>query len=392
MTASMWTELTSDERAWKDRCRRFAEDVMRPLVQKYDHENRFPAEVHAAAHDWGLMNACFAPEHGGQGLSQRAIAIGGEELGAVCAPIGFSLGFNHGSLQPALYAGTSEQKQVFVRDLLRRREYASLCMTEPGRSGSNLLSMQTKARSTGGSWVISGTKCMTGMGTESSLFFVFAETEINGADCGMSVFAVPRCEAVKVGPNIDKLGFRCVPTPTVLFEGVEVPRENLIGQVGQAERILIHCLDYMRFGGVPVILGLTVGGLRDIVPWVETRALSRDEMLMQKSDVQLRLGRYYAELQGVRMLLWRAAGLLDEGVPCGIETSMAKSRASALAMEATQNFVRMMGWRGIDGAYPAQKRMRDAMATSIFEGTNEILDLHAFRDLRRQFHAAGGDF
>lgn len=389
MTASMWDELTNEERTWKEKCRRFADEVIRQHYRRCDEDNCFPMEVHIAAHDWGLMNASFPEELGGLGMSHRAMAIGGEELGAVCAPTAFTMGFNHGSLQPVLHAGTSEQKQFFVRDLLSRREYASLCMTEPDVSGSDLFSIQTTARRNDRGWTLNGTKCMTGVGTESSVFFVFADTEMRGKRCGLSIFAVPRGEGVSVSPNIDKLGFRCVTTPTITFSDVQVPHEYLIGGVGQAEIILLRTLDFMRFGGVSVILGLVVGGLRDILPWLEHRRTAQGELLVNKSHIQLGLGRIYSELQTIRLLLWRAAALIDAGLPCGAETSIAKYKASTLALEATQEFVQLQGWRGLDAEYPAQKRLRDARATAIFEGTNEIMLLHAFRDFRRQARAGG---
>jgi alkylation response protein AidB-like acyl-CoA dehydrogenase len=363
---------------------------MQPAVRTCDVENRFPSEVHAAAHDHGLTNVCIPSDLGGQGKSQRMIAIGGEELASVCAPMAFTLGFNHGALQPVLRAGTSEQKQVFVRNLLRDRKYASLCMTEPDTSGSTLLSMQTKARNSDSGWVINGRKCMIGVGTEASVFFVFAETETNGTQRGISVFAVPRGPGVEVGENTDKIGFRCVPTPSITFTDVHVPEEHLIGTIGTGDLILLQCLDYMRFGGVSVILGLTVGGLRDIVPVLEQRQVSLGEKLSQKSNIQMALGSYYSEVQSVRLLLWRAAKLIDDGLPYGSETAMAKFRASELAIAATQDFVRFMGWRGLDADYPAQKRLRDAMATSIFEGSNDVLKLKAYRDLCRQIHSGEG--
>ena len=389
MTASTWAGLSSEEITWKEKCRRFADEIVRPTYRRLDEKSKFPTEIHAAAHDWGLMNASIPLELGGQGMSHRAIAIGGEELGAVCAPTAFTLGFNQGSLQPVLYAGTSEQKQVFVRDLLARREYASLCMTEPDASGSDLLSIRTLARRSDRGWILNGEKCMIGLGTEASVFFVFAATEISGARGGFSLFAVPRGDGVSIGADVDKLGFRCVPTPSITFNDVEVPLENLIGPVGQAELILLRTLDFMRFGGAPVILGLVVGGLREIIPWIEQRRTAQGEVLLNKSNIQMKLGRIYGELQSVRLLLWRAAGLIDSGLPCGPETVIAKYQASAIAIEATQEFVQLLGWRGLDAEYPAQKRLRDARATAIFEGTNEIMLLHAFRDLRRQVHTGG---
>jgi alkylation response protein AidB-like acyl-CoA dehydrogenase len=132
-----------------------------------------------------------------------------------------------------------------------------------------------------------------------------------------------------------------------------------------------------------------VGGLRDIIPWLEGRMVAGGDALVSKSNIQMTLGRIYSEVQAVRLLLWRAAELIDRGAPYGPEAAMAKGRASMLAVEACRTFVELMGWRGLDPGYPAQKRLRDAMATSIFEGSNDIMHLHAFRDLRRQVHAGG---
>jgi alkylation response protein AidB-like acyl-CoA dehydrogenase len=145
----------------------------------------------------------------------------------------------------------------------------------------------------------------------------------------------------------------------------------------------------MRFGGVPVILGLVVGGLRDIVPWLEQRRAAQGEVLINKSNIQMTLGSFYGELQLVRLLLWRAANLIERSLSCSAETAIAKYKASSLALKATQEFVQLLGWRGLDAEYSAQKRLRDARATAIFEGTNEIMLLHAFRELRRQVHTGG---
>jgi alkylation response protein AidB-like acyl-CoA dehydrogenase len=389
VTASMWEELSPEERAFKDKCRRFANEVMRPWVSVCDKENRFPTEVHAVAGEWGLTNVAIPAELGGQGKSLRYLAIGGEELGAVCAPMAFTLGFNHGSLRPVIQSGNSEQKQVFVRDLLAKGGYASLCMTEPEVCGSHLLAIQTLASKTDRGWVLKGTKCMTGVGTMASVFFVWADTEVDGQRRGLSVFAVPRGEGVEVSENPDKLGFRCVPTPTITFNDVEIPDEHLIGEVGEAELILFEALDFMRYGGVPVILGLTVGGLRDVIPWLESREVAPRGRLIGKSNIQMSLGRFYSEVQVVRLLLWRTAALLDQGKAASSECAIAKYKASSLALEATQEFVQMLGWRGLHADWPAQKRLRDARATAIYEGTNEIMLLHAFRDLRRQARSGG---
>jgi alkylation response protein AidB-like acyl-CoA dehydrogenase len=386
----MWRALSPELLAWKETCRAFAREVIAPQAARWDRENAHPAPVVAEARARGLVDVAFPVELGGRGLSLLHVAVGGEELAAACAPTAFVLGFNHGALRPIVRAGTPEQRQAFVRDLLRRGGHASLCLTEEGASGSNLLQVKTLARETAGGWVLSGEKCMVGNGTVSELYLVLAETEdARGRRRGPSFFAVPRGPGVEVGENTDKLGFRCVTTPTVRFREVALGSEHLIGGAGQAEAVLLDTLDFIRFGGAAVILGIVVGGLRELVPWLEERRVAPDDPLVTKGDVQQELGQLLAEVQAVRGLMWRAAGLLDQGQECAVETASAKLLASELAVRATGQFAQWLGWRGVDAAWPAQKRLRDARATTIYEGTSQVQRLNLARALRRSVHGDG---
>ncbi len=386
----MWDLLTPPELEWKESCRRFAASAIAPHAREYDERNCFPERVHALAYEQGLMNVAFPEALGGRGLTHRALVIGGEELAAACAPTAFTMGFNHGSLRPVLEAGTEDQKRVFVRDLLARRGYASICLTEEGTSGSSLLEVATRATRTDRGFVLRGTKVMVGNGNVASLFLVLADTvDAEGRRRGLSFFAVPLGPGVRVEPNPEKIGFRCLTTPAVHFEDVLVPADHVIGEVGDAERVLFRSLDHIRFGGASVILGIAVGALRDVVPWLEERKASFGEPLIAKTHVQLELAEVYVEIQAVRLLLWRAAELLDRGRPCSTETSMAKLAASRLAVLATNRVVQMYGWRGIDARYAAEKRLRDARVTTIYEGTSEIQLLNIFRELRRSVHEDG---
>ncbi|MBL4846790.1 MAG: acyl-CoA dehydrogenase family protein [Planctomycetes bacterium] len=386
---TIWNDLDEAERAFQDACRTFASEVIAPWAPICDAENRFPREVHEAAYERGLMNVSLPAELGGGGRSFRCLAAGGEELAAVCAPTAFSMGFNHGALRPVLHAGTSEQRQRFVGDVLAARGYSSLCLTEPDSSGSNLFAVETTARKTESGWSLSGTKCMVGNGTEASVFLTLAQTSVGGRPQGVSFFAVPRGEGVEVGENTDKLGFRCVTTPTVVYREVALDEGCLIGGIGEAEQILLETLDFIRFGGASVILGIVLGGMREVIPWVEQRRVVPDDPLVSKSSVQQELGKIYAELQASRLLMMRAADCLDRGEPCSTETATAKYLASELAVRATNSFVQLHGWRGIDGEHGAAKRLRDARATTIYEGTSQIQLMNLFRTLRRNFHADG---
>lgn len=385
----MWDRLTPEERTWKEKAAEFADTVLRKHLREYDERNCFPEKIHEAAHDAGLMNIAIPKEFGGQGVSQKIIAVAGEELATVCSPSAFTMGFNHGALQPILVAGTEAQKNIFVKDLLDRRGYASICLSEPDSAGSNLMAIRTRADRTADGWRITGEKCMVGNGCRSELFLVLADTFVDGRRSGLSFFAVPRGEGVTVSPNTDKIGFRCLTTPSISFREVGVPDDHRIGEVGGAEEILLQTLDYIRFGGTPVILGITVGALRDIVPFLETRKVFPDEPLIQKSHIQLQLGDLYSEVRKTREMLWRAADLLDAGKRCSTETAISKLSASRLGVRATNEIAQMYGWFGIDNAYPVQKRVRDARVTTIYEGTTEIQQLNLFRDLRASLDRDG---
>lgn len=385
----MWDLLTPEELALKARCREFAAREIAPRARRYDEANEFPREVHDAAYEAGLMNLGIPVELGGGGVTQRALVVAGEELAAACSPTAFSMGFNHGSLRPVLLHGTPAQRERFVGALIRARRYASICLTEPAASGSNLMALGTRAVKTAAGWAISGTKCMVGNGTVADLFLVLANAVVDGQKRGLTFFAVPRGDGVRVGDNTDKLGFRCVTTPTVDFDGAVVADDCVIGEVGGGERVLLDTLDYIRFGGSSVILGVVVGALREVVPWLEQRRVYGGEPLINQSHVQLLLGELYSEVRAVRMLSWRAADLLDAGAPCSLETSIAKLRASELAVRATNEIAQLYGWRGIDNDYAIHKRLRDARVTTIYEGTSEVQRLTIFRALRASLASDG---
>lgn len=376
----MWLDLDEETLAWRERLATFAREVILPRRDRYDKENRFPEEVHVLARKEGLLNTDLPVELGGQGVSDVASVVGVEALASVCAPCAFSMGFNRGSLRPVLSAGNPDQLQEFVARLVREQRYASLCLTEPESSGSNLLGLGTIARNTDRGWVISGEKVMVGNGTVSTQYQVLARTEVDGVFKGLNFFVVPRTDNVVVGPNTDKLGFRAVETPTIRFDDVEIPDFNRLGPIGSGTAVVVDTLNTIRVGGAATILGIVVGALGDALDWVQEREVYGGK-LMSKSHVQLMLGGFYARLSSVRHGIQEAARRRGQGLPFGHLASIAKLEAAELALETTAAVVQLFGWRGIDARYPIQKRYRDARQTSIFEGTSETQKLVMFRTL-----------
>lgn len=373
-------ELSNHERAYIEACEAFAQEVIAKHFRAFDRNNRFPDTIHEEARTRGLLNAAIPRDFGGLGLSSRALALGGLAMARVCAPTTFTMGFNHGALRPYLRFGTPAQHERFVRDVVAEGRYGSWCMTEPDKSGSDLLTMASFASKVRGGWVVRGEKCMIGNGSVASLYAVLADARDGEVSLGPTIFAVPRGEGVRVSPNTDKLGFRCLPTPTVHFEDVFVPDDHVIGGIGGAIPVLLDSLDYMRFGGGIVILGLVDGTLADILPWLEERRVYGDVRLVDASHVQIALGRIVGERRALDALLFAIAKHIDEDRPCREEAASLKLLASELAVRATSEAMQMHGWRGIDGAYDTQKRFRDARQTTIYEGTTEVQAMNLFRD------------
>ncbi len=371
--------LSEQTRLWQARCAAFAAAEIAPVVAKYDRENRFPDAVHDAAHRAGILGADL-PGHLGGGIGDEAAVIGAEALARVCAPIAFTLGFNRGALHPVLVAGTPAQQERLVGGLIAGRRYAALCLTEPDVSGSNLMGVRTTATATDSGWVLCGEKAMVGMGGVASLYLVLARTVVDGMSRGLTFFAVPRGPGVSVGPNTDKLGFRAVETPTVRFSDVRVSDDDRIGAIGSGAAVMMETLDTIRVGGAAVILGIVVGALSDVLPWVEQRQVYGGP-LGGKSHIQLTLGGIYSRLELCRGMVLTAARRRAAGQPYGHEAAVAKLEAASLAVEATSEISQMFGWRGIDGDHAISKRLRDARQTTIFEGTSEVQRLNLYHRL-----------
>lgn len=356
-------------------CELFARDVISPRVASLDHAAVFAADVHQLAETVGLRHAGLPKSVGGMGVTHHALVTGGIPLAMACAPTAFSVGFNHGTLRPLLRAGRHEQ----VKSLVEAGTLVSWCMTEPDVSGSNLLGVRTRADRVPGGWRLNGHKCMVGNGTAAGLFLVLAQAFDDGDALGPSLLSVPLGEGIEVGENTQKLGFRCLPTPDVVFRDVFVPSTSILGEPGGGLPLLLDSLDYMRLGGGIVTVGLTRGALGDLLPWLREREVYGGRRLVDESYVQVTVGRLLARLRSVETLLYAVADALDAGRAPTQDAAALKLLGADLAIDTTDTAVQLMGWRGIDARWPAEKRQRDARQAAIYEGTSEVQAMNLFR-------------
>src|SRR3984957_3957140 len=258
--------------AVRDQARRFAEERIAPRAAQIDRSNDFPRDLWPAMGELGLLGMTVPPEHGGAGLGYLAHTVAMEEISRASAAVGLSYGA-HSNLcvnQISLNA-TEEQKRRYLPKLLSGEHVGALAMSEPG-AGSDVVSMQLRAQKRADRYVLDGRKMWITNGPDADVLVVYAKTDPEAGSRGISAFLIERGFAgFAPAQKLDKLGMRGSSTCELVFDGCEVPAENLLGPENQGARVLINGLDYERvvLSGGP--LGIMAAALDVALPYVRER-------------------------------------------------------------------------------------------------------------------------
>jgi len=371
--------LSEDQRLIKDLARRFAREIIAPLAAEYDEKEEVPPDIVGRAHQAGMINLDVPAEYGGQGLDHLTSALVTEELARGCAGIATLLGANSLGMTPILLAGSEEQKQRLLTPVCSRPQLAAYCLTEPG-AGSDTGAITTVAREVdGGGYILNGQKCFITNGGIAALYTVVASTDPNRGQRGLSVFAVPGdAPGVSSGKKERKLGIRASHTAEVVFEDVFVPAENLIGRRNQGFKITMNTLDISRPGVGAMAVGVAQAALDVAVDYAGKR-VQFGKRIAAFQGVQFMLADMAAAVEAARLLVYKAAWLLDQGAPMTLAASLAKFVAGDAAVKVATDAVQILGGYGYMRDYPAEKLLRDAKIMQIYEGTNQIQRMVAAR-------------
>ena len=346
----------------------------------YDAEARFPRAPVRVAAELGLLRTTVAKEYGGSAMGNLASCVMLEEINAVCASTGVTISV-HNSLVNSLLGKwcNEEQKRRWFPKLVTGEWLGAYCLSE-AFSGSDAAALRCEARRDGDHYVLDGAKLWITTGSEASLFVVFARTAPDRVK-GISAFVVEKAwPGVGVGKKERKLGLRGSPTTEIVLENVRVPADNLIASEGLGFTIALDTLDGGRLG----IASQSLGIARAAVELVRTHLAAKVDAKGRPAATQPEqwtLADLAADLDAYRFLTWRAAILRDQGVRCSIEAAMAKLCASRLANRATRAAVSMLGLAGADGTTAAERLVRDARITEIYEGATDIQRLVIARGL-----------
>lgn len=373
-------ELTEELKALQEMAHSFAEKEMRPRAAYYDREDKFPEEVMKKAFEAGFLTCNVPVEYGGGGLSDLEMAIISEELAWGCAGMYTTMMANSLAFTPIILFGNEEQKKRFLTPFTQKMGFASYCLTER-EAGSDTSAIKTVARKEGSEYVINGSKCFITNGGVASLYVVFANAAPEKGARGLTAFVVPReTPGITIGKIEDKMGHRASNTAEIFFEDVRVPEENILGRVGYGFLIAMKTFDRTRAAVGAAGVGVARAALEYAIDYAKTR-VQFGKPIATFQAIAFKIAQMAMEIEAARLLVWKAAWLVDQGKTCGLNSAMAKCFGSDIAMKATLEALQIFGGYGYMKDYPVEKLVRDAKLLQIYEGTNEIQRLVISREV-----------
>ena len=354
----------------------FAEKEVKPLAQEVDETEEFPRETVAKMAKNGFLGIPIPKEYGGQGCDPLTYVMCVEELSKVCGTTGVIVSA-HTSLccDPIMTFGTEEQKQKYLVPLAKGEKLGAFGLTEPG-AGTDAQGQQTKAVLEGDEYVINGSKIFITNGKEADVYVIFAVTGIiekKGRKMKeISSFIVEKgTPGFSFGTKEKKMGIRGSSTYELIFTDCRVPKENLLGKVGQGFKIAMHTLDGGRIGIAAQALGIAEGALDRTIAYTKERKQFGKSIAAQQ-NTQLQLADMATKVQAAQLLVYKAAMAKANQKEYGFEAAQAKLYAAEVAMEVTTKAVQLHGGYGYTREYDVERMMRDAKITEIYEGTSEV--------------------
>ena len=361
--------------------RSFAEEEVKPLAQKVDEEEYFPAETVKKLGRYGMMGIYFPKEYGGQGADVLSYILCVEELSKVCATTGVIVSA-HTSLccAPIFENGTPAQKEKYLPDLLSGKKLGAFGLTEPG-AGTDAGGVQTVAQLQGDQYILNGSKIFITNAGYADIFIIIAMTDPSLGQRGLSAFIVERgTPGFSVSGPENKMGIRGSSTCQLIFEDCAIPKENLLGREGKGFALAMKSLDGGRIGIAAQALGIAEGALEETVKYVKERKQFR-RSIAQFQNTQFELAQLKAQTEAARLLVYAAANAKAAGGKYSVDAAMAKLIAAENASDVTRRCLQLFGGYGYTRDYPIERMMRDAKITEIYEGTSEVQKMVIAGDL-----------
>jgi alkylation response protein AidB-like acyl-CoA dehydrogenase len=363
--------LSEDETLFREAVREFAEAELADRAMAMDQASEMDPDLLPLLFEMGLMGIEIPESMGGAGGSFFVSVLVVEELSRVDPAVGVLVDVQNTLVINAIKRwGTDGQKQR-VLPRLAADTVGAYCLSEAG-SGSDAFALSCRARQEGDDWLIDGQKMWITNGKEAGLFIVFANVSPDDGYRGITAFLVEAGQdGFTVGKKEDKLGIRASSTTELLFDGVRVPPENVLGEVGKGYKVAIETLNEGRIGIGAQMVGLAQGALDHTLRYVQERE-QFGRPIGDFQGVQFQLAEMATQIEAARLLVYNAARLKDSGEDFLMPAAQAKLFSSEIAQQVASTCIDLHGGYGFTKEYPVEKYYRDAKIGTIYEGTSNM--------------------
>lgn len=376
--------LSDEETMACDTARAFAEKEVAPLAAKIDREHYFPRELIPKLGEFGFMGAIVPEEYGGAGLSTIAYALIIEEISAACASTGIIVSA-HTSLciTPILEYGTAAQKSAFLPRLASGSAVGCFALSEPG-TGSDAAAITTTVRKDGDDYIINGTKNWITNAPEAGVCVLFATHDTAAGNKGISAFVHDMdLEGISLGKHEDKLGIRGSPTSSIMYDNVRLPKDALLHEEKRGFGVAMTTLNGGRIGVASQAIGIARSAFDDAFRYAQERR-TFGKPIVEHQSIQNYFADMVCRIDSARYLTLDAAKRKDMKRSYSRQAAMAKLFASETAMYCADKGIQIHGGYGYVSDYPAERHLRDAKITEIYEGTSEVQRIVITSQLQRE--------
>jgi isovaleryl-CoA dehydrogenase len=379
--ASMQFDLGEDVNALRDMVHDWAQTRVKPMAAQIDSDNAFPSALWTEMGELGLLGVTVDEAYGGAGMSYLAHTVAVEEIARASASVSLSYGA-HSNLcvNQIKLNGNDEQKAKYLPRLISGDHVGALAMSEAG-AGSDVVSMSLRAEKRNDHYRLNGNKYWITNGPDADTLVVYAKSDPDAGSKGITAFLIEKeMTGFSTSPHFEKLGMRGSNTAELIFDDVQVPFENVLGEEGKGVRVLMSGLDYERVVLAGIGLGTMAACLDEVMPYVSTRK-QFGEPIGNFQLMQGKIADMYTAMNSARAYVYEVARACDRGTVTRQDAAACCLYASEEAMKQAHQAVQAMGGAGFLNDAPVARLFRDAKLMEIGAGTSEIRRMLVGREM-----------
>ncbi|MCS7118459.1 MAG: acyl-CoA dehydrogenase family protein [Archaeoglobaceae archaeon] len=366
----MHFELSEDHKILQQAVRDFAEKEIKPFGRDFDEKEEYPWDIYRKAAKLGYIGASVPEEYGGAGMDCLAEAVISIELTRADSGIGSAIDLAVLGVPMLLKYGSEELKNKFIPGVVKGKKPSAIAITEPD-CGTDVSAMKAKAVRDGDEWVINGSKTFITNGSVADYVVVLAKTaEVSPSHRGISAFVVETSRKGYEARKIRKMGLNCHDTVEIALKNVRIPKDNIIGEVNRGFYQLMDFFNESRVKIAALHLGMAIGAYERALDYAKQRK-SFGKPLIEHQATAFKFADMFTAIETAKLIVYKAAWLIDKGEPNPALSSAAKLYASEIAVRVCYEAVQIFGGYGYSKEYDVERYYRDARVGTIYEGTSE---------------------